>query len=390
MFRLLPLASPLHPPEQVAALVKQVTARFGRDCEVVDGGPVEVLLVATGGVEREAIALVEPWRVGILLAHSEHNSLAAALEIAAHARQSGGACRILLLEQDGLEKLERLAPLLGAHRRLQGARLGCIGAPSDWLVASTPSPALVGRTWRIEVVPIPMSELLDADQAPGPDAVAPVVARFDSVVEPSEDDVSKAWGVYLALKDLVRRHRLDALTVRCFDLLLRCTTGCLALSTLNDEGIVAGCEGDVPATVSMMWARALTDQPAFMANPQDIDIRSNTMDIAHCTIPTTMVRSAVLRSHFESSLGVGIEGEVAMGPVTLLRVGGPDLEDLFVSDGVVCEGEHSPHRCRTQLRVRLEDDVRALLVQPFGNHLVMVRGHWADTFREAHRLLFPR
>ena len=51
------------------------------------------------------------------------------------------------------------------------------------------------------------------------------------------------------------RH-LDACVVRCFDLVtdLR-TTGCLALSWLLDQGVVAGCEGDIPATLTMVWAR---------------------------------------------------------------------------------------------------------------------------------------
>jgi L-fucose isomerase-like protein len=390
MIRLLPLASPLHPAALTGELVERVSARLGQTCEVVDSGPAEVLLVVTGGVEQRAAALLEPDRVVVLLAHAEHNSLAAALEIAALARQVGGSGRILLLGQGGLDQLARLAPLLGAHRRLRGSRLGCIGKASDWLVASAPSPALVERTWHIEVVRIPMAELLDALATVPPGEVAPVVSQFERVVEPSHDDVAGALGVYVALRSMARSYRLDALTVRCFDLLPQRTTGCLALSRLNDEGIVAGCEGDLAATLAMMWARALTDQPGFMANPQDVDLRANTVDIAHCTIPMSMVSSAVLRSHFESSTGVGIEGEVEPGQVTLLRVGGPELDEVFVSDGELCEVERSTTRCRTQLRVHLKEQVGTLLDRPLGNHLVMVQGHWADAFSESHRLLFPR
>jgi len=390
MIRLLPLAAPLHPAALTGELVERVAARLGQTCEVVDHGPAEVLLVVTGGVEQEAAALLEPDRVVLLLAHSQHNSLAAALEIAAHARKVGGSSRILLLERDGLDRLEHLAPILGAHRQLRGSRLGCIGRPSDWLVASAPSPALVARTWQIEVVRLPMADLLDALATAAPEEVAPVLSRFERVVEPSADDVAGALGVYVALRGLVRSYRLDAITLRCFDLLSRHTTGCLALSRLNDEGIVAGCEGDLGAALAMMWARALTGQPCFMANPQDVDIQANTVDIAHCTIPMTMIRSAVLRSHFESSSGVGIEGEMEAGPVTLLRIGGPDLDEVFVSDGVLVEVERSPARCRTQLRVRLKEEVDTLLEHPLGNHLVMLQGHWAGTFDESHRLLFPR
>ena len=46
------------------------------------------------------------------------------------------------------------------------------------------------------------------------------------------------------------KERLDAVAVRCFDLVTaRGTTGCLALSALNDAGRVAACEGDLASAV---------------------------------------------------------------------------------------------------------------------------------------------
>ncbi len=123
-----------------------------------------------------------------------------------------------------------------------------------------------------------------------------------------------------------------------------------------------------------------------MANPQDFDTRSGTVLLAHCTIARRLVRSYTLRSHFESSLGVGIQGELARGPATVARIGGADLRDLFAADGEVVANGDSPERCRTQVTVRLETPVADLLARPLGNHHVLARGHLAAALRDYHQL----
>ena len=52
--------------------------------------------------------------------------------------------------------------------------------------------------------------------------------------------------LYRAIKRIVEEEKLSALTLSCFKLIEQTgTTGCLALSLLNDDGIIAGCEGDL-------------------------------------------------------------------------------------------------------------------------------------------------
>lgn len=56
-------------------------------------------------------------------------------------------------------------------------------------------------------------------------------------------------------------------------------------------------------------------------------------------------------THFESGLGVAIQGQMPPGPATLLRIGGRRLERLWVEEGEVSEALDlwSPHLCRTQV-----------------------------------------
>jgi L-fucose isomerase-like protein len=192
------------------------------------------------------------------------------------------------------------------------------------------------------------------------------------------------------LKKIIQKYELNAVSVRCFDLVLDMqTTGCYALSKLNDDGLIAGCEGDLVSTLGMIWANAITDQTVWMANPAQIDEQNNTVLFAHCTVPTSMVQSYKLRSHYESGLGVGIEGEFSKGKVTLLRLGGKQLEKIWITSGEIVETSNSENLCRTQVTVKLHGSAKPsnLLNEPLGNHVLIMRGsytkdmhNWWETF----------
>jgi len=399
MLKILPLASSFHSEAQVRATVARISAELAArqlPHQILSEGSEgpNAFLVVTGGTEHQALdALDRISGPALLLAHPDQNSLPASLEILSRLRQLGRAGKILLLNagEEGYQSLTRIARLLEARERLLGLRLGRIGAPSDWLVGSMPEPAKVHACWGPEVVDVPLESL----QGLIPTADARETERFresftggaERVAEPSGAELEMAARVGVALRQLVKEQRLDACTVRCFDLVKDLqTTGCLALSALLDDGIVAGCEGDLPSALTMAWMQAVTGEISFMANPQDLDPAANTLWLAHCTIARGMAKRYALRSHFESSLGVGIQAELEPGPITLARIGGRDLQELFLTDGELLANGDSELRCRTQIQARLQCDLRELLERPLGNHLVLIRGHWAQLLREYHEL----
>jgi L-fucose isomerase-like protein len=399
MLSILPLTSSITPDGACDAVVERLAVlltRCGVAHRFVAGvdGPADALLLVSGGTEHLALAACEGASGPVvLLAHPERNSLPAALEVLGRLRQQGRRGRVVLVG-DGApagEDLVHLARHVEVHRTLRATRLGRIGTPSDWLVASTPPAAGVAEAWGPTVVDVPLAEVVEAmravDRGEAEAIRAAFVAGAEEVLEPTAADLDAAAAVVAALRAVVARHRLDACAVRCFDLVVdQRTTGCLALSSLLDEGIVAGCEGDVPATLTMLVLQLLTGEPTFMANPQGIDAAANTVDLAHCTIARRMVSRYTLRSHFESSLGVGIAGTLDPGAATVARVGGTGLRELFAADAELVLGGSSPLRCRTQARVRLATPVAELLDRPLGNHLVLARGHRAAELRDYHAL----
>lgn len=407
-FQYVSAVSKLHDRQAVADLLaghERALAAMGghrRDGAVADGEEVAFYFIQTGGVEEEVIrryrSRAQQGKPGLalLIAHPAHNSLPAALEILAQVRQEGGLGRIYLLrgpdDVQTLGELQRTACCLEANRRLANDRLGMIGASSDWLVASSQRPEVVTSRFGMRVVPIPVEELrahMAKDPAPAGGPEFEMWDRAASVEGVSREVFAKAVGVCRGLEALVGVYRLTALTVRCFDLVVKDgTTGCLALSRLADAGITAGCEGDIPSVVMLRWLWHLTGKAGWMANPSDVDIHKGELRLAHCTVPLGRVEEHRLKTHFESGLGVGIDGTFSQGPVTVLRLGGAKLESWWGAEGTLVENTHSNDLCRTQVRLRIPAAALGeLLESPLGNHLVMIPGHVRGLFREAFELL---
>ena len=369
---------------------------------------VPLAVVLTGGTEDKILAwLGDQTCPALLLALPHSNSLPAAMEVLARLDQLGRAGRIIVAGHgDWLGDLAAALRQAALAAFLRTARIGLLGGPSSWLAASSPDPTVVRRAWGPEVVTLPLFDVAaryragDGSGAAGGEAgdpggeTADLLRRAAGLVEPGEATLDGAGRLYRILRDIVEVNRLDALTVRCFDLLGDIgNTGCLALSRLNDEGLVAACEGDLPATLTMMVLSGLTGRACFMANPSDLDLKAGTATFAHCSVPLSLVRSFRLRSHFESGLGAAIEGHFAPGVMTVARIGGEDLFRFTVFTGTVVPEESAPFRedlCRTQITLKVgEATVRELLRHPLGNHHVLVPGDHVRAFLDFGSLPRP-
>ena len=146
---------------------------------------------------------------------------------------------------------------------------------------------------------------------------------------------------------------------------------------------MAGCEGDVPAMLSMMISRALTGVSGFQANPARINPETGEMLFAHCTIPLNMVERFELYTHFESGIGVGIRGYMKPGSVTLFKVSG-NLSRNFIQEGELTDNQAQPDLCRTQQIIRLDDpsQTQYFLKNPIGNHHIIIPGRHKSALEE--------
>ena len=358
------LTSELHDEQAVNAVTRDFLESIGMEYELKGNGYADygkdglnLIYVRTGGTEGVFLRLLpdllkksnHPF---YLLTSGKSNSLAASMEILSYLRQHDMKGEIIHGSTDYIaRRIRLLAKVEEVHSRLRGVRLGIIGKPSDWLISSHADKGRVKERLGIELIDIPMQELQDAVKAKG--------------------------DIYEALKVVISKYQLNGFTLRCFDLLTTVKdTGCMPLARLNAEGYVAGCEGDVPAMLSMMITRALTGVSGFQANPASISPETGELLFAHCTIPLDMVERYELDTHYESGIGTGIRGYMKPGAVTIFKVAG-DLSRCFIAEGELVESLAKPNLCRTQQVIRLNDKQQAayFLTNPIGNHHIIMPGH---------------
>ena len=339
-----------------------------------------LLYVASAGSEGYFLEVFDQLksRHCYILTSGDSNSLAASMEILSFLKKHGGSGEIL--HGDIEQVAGRIRALKNAHRAkasLKGKKLGCIGKPSDWLIASDYSPMAMMDKLGMGFVSIEMSELLaEIAKESYPENEYTTLFKKQAF---DKAEIEKALYVYGAFKRLVEKYDLCGVSVRCFDLLDTVkTTGCLGLSILNAEGIYGGCEGDVPALLSMAVLGAVTGEPLFMCNPSRFDTKAGTAVFAHCTIPVTMLNSFCFNTHFESAIGVAVQGTFEEGPCTIFKCEG-DLSRFHAQEGTILDMPWSDMLCRTQIKVKL-DDFSYFLTNPINNHHILCRGnHAADT-----------
>ena len=385
------LTSELHDEVSVSAVTREFLGSLGIEYELhgndyTDYGtaPLSLIYVRTGGTEgifrRLLPELQQKYdRPFYLLTSGKSNSLAASMEILSYLRLHGLKGEIIHGSADYIaNRIHLLEQTEAAYRKLRGVRLGIIGQPSDWLISSQADYEQVKLRLGIELVDVPMQELLDTLSAMG------VKATDLTDSTDYQQAVPGAMQIYEALKTVVTRNDLQGFTLRCFDLLTAVrNTGCLALAKLNSEGYVAGCEGDVPAMLTMMIARSLFGISGFQANPSSINPETGEMVFAHCTIPLDMVERYELDTHFESGIGVGIRGYMKEGPVTIFKVSG-DLKRHFIAEGTLVSNQSKPDLCRTQQVIKLADKslTNYFLTEPIGNHHIILPGHHRELLQQ--------
>lgn len=355
----------------------------------------DAFMIATGGVENlfkriwaaidvEMMCAPSRPKTVTMIADGRNNSLAASLEILTWLGNNGLEGRIVHgTNEEIISAIVETFP----ETSLQG-RIGLFGQPSDWLIASGVDREFLRQKYSIEIIDIDLQRLIEGiktmPQTEAEKVAQALVKRAKGIVEPTDADMVEAAKAYLAIKKICQEERLDALTIRCFDIVKACgTTSCLALALLNDEGIVAGCEGDMQTLLSMFLAKRLCREVAFMANPSQLT--DKTSMLAHCTIPLTMCEETIVRSHFESGIGVAIQGLLPLTDYTLFKWGGPKLERYFVTEAKAVETPYSDHFCRTQITLNV--DLKSYLLQhSIGNHHVIIRGNHAEAIRHFMRI----
>ena len=335
-----------------------------------------LILVQTGGSEGFFKDIIYKSFAGpyYLLTYGANNSLAASLEILSFIKNEGKKGEVLHGDisyiKNRIEKLKNL-------KEEKIYKLGVLGVPSDWLISSNVDYKKCLNRFNIMLVDVVQDEVIEAIKKHNSKApYEKFNARFN------HNELDKAYNIYLGLKDIVNKYELSGFTIRCFDILDAIkSSSCLALALFNDEGITATCEGDIPSMISMFIVMNKFNSLSFQANPNWINPVTNEITLAHCTLPLKMTNSYTFDTHFESGIGVGIHGELKEEEVTIFKISN-NLELFYVSTGTILKNEYRKDRCRTQIIIKMNDDVSYFLNSSLGNHHLVFYGNKKKEIRK--------
>ena len=214
-------------------------------------------------------------------------------------------------------------------------------------------------------------------------------------VEPSEDDVLEAARACFALKKIVEKEGADAVMMNCLPGLRKPhkhVPPCMGFMTLRDEGIPAGCQSDLNATLTMMLVQELFGKPGFQQNAA-MQTEANHYFGAHCTSPSKMdgpdgpSQPVILRSHAEAGWGTVPQVLFPAGQdVTMAQYLSGESPQMHVYGGKVVRCyPKAPGGCRTNVEMTIDEVADACDVK--GMHQIVFFGSHARPLRTFCQLL---
>ncbi|MBI9031492.1 hypothetical protein JEZ13_05780 [bacterium] len=344
-----------------------------------------VIFILTGGVESIAQDIINKTKKKVLLIGLENdNSLPACYELKSFNDKEKvellyfGSSQKDYAAQKFMERMQTISKCTHILNYFRKINIGIIGGISDWLLNSQAQ--AFPPEFDINLVNIDFQELLETYESTPTNECKPLLKHWKKIfqlkgIDPSE--LEKSARVYYALFKIIKKYKLSAFTIKCFDLLPHQVTACLALAEFNSHGVAAGCEGDTQALFTSIFAMLASDYFSWMANISDINIKDNTIQLAHCTVPLNFLvnrDNIALDTHMESGLSLAVCGDIRKSDVTLIRIG-KSMSDYSILEGEIIDSNMgNKNICRTQILVKVKDTDN-WYDRIIGNHQILVREH---------------
>ena len=185
--------------------------------------------------------------------------------------------------------------------------------------------------------------------------------------------------VYIGIKSLLERYTANAITIDCAWLPDPEYVPCTAFSLLIDEGIPAGCEGDINQLIMMAALMAISRQAVLMGNLNENathqDIENGIIVINHDVLPFSMRCKGcpiVLRDFH--ALGKGLTPYAELEKGALVTIAGLDegMERIWATTGRVAWTKDTTH-CRVAIGIKVSNAKR-IMSEAFGHHPVVTYG----------------
>jgi len=290
-----------------------------------------------------------------------------------------------------LDRILRALRSAVVARALRRARFGIIGYPCPGMLDVGIDESDLQKSLGAVTVHLDLDVLLRAAQDSKMEqtfsAADALIARAGGV-DLSREILAENLRLYVALKELVNQHKLDAYCVRCWPELRdhHKLTPCAAHALLAEEGIPNSCEVDLTALVSTWVLSKLSDSPAFNFDVTGYLEEEGAIQLAHCgaAAPSLAGRDEMvqLRRHMRTGTGATVEFPFPEGTVTLAKLLRPldGRLKLFAARGrAIPAGAGVRGNVAAVIpEPSAEVFVDNLLRIPVEHHLALAYGDWMD------------
>ena len=182
------------------------------------------------------------------------------------------------------------------------------------------------------------------------------------IVEPTKADILEAAKNYVVCRRLMAAEGCQGFSMDCIGPVVRgqIQPPCMAFSHLLDQGIVAACEADWNAAISMLLIHSLFERPGFMQDPAPNTV-NNTLMGAHCTSATKLdgfdkpTRAPYILRSYHTRTGVALQVLWRVGQkATVMKFSGPKA--ILLGTGRVVANIPQPPAgcCRTAVELELD------------------------------------
>jgi len=285
--------------------------------------------------------------------------------------------------------LYRLRALYGLHNA-RGTRMLALGGLQAY---SRPGqelgPKHAREVWGMELIDYPVAELGKRLEQTRANAAAQkeaerlteeLLAQPNVALETERKFVVNTFLALNVIREVMKEKNATNLGVaNCMGGLIPIldTPPCLALATLNDEGLTAFCHTDLTHTVPGVLLRWISSKPSFVCNSHFP--HHGVITLAHCAAPRKMngrdCEPATIMTHYESDYGAATKVEYRKGQGVTCIIPNLHCTKWFGFKGTIIDSPNMA-MCRSQMDVQIEGDWQKLKREMEGFHAIVCYGDY--------------
>ncbi|MDR1676164.1 MAG: hypothetical protein LBR86_06835, partial [Tannerella sp.] len=291
--------------------------------------------------------------------------------------------------EDGevIRRFEQILLTLGTVKGLRELKVGVIGVQPDGFEFGAIDGTLPADRLGVQIVATDVADILERAAACPPATVAAALDELKACTRGWEampaEQLEKHARLHGAYRAFIDENGLRAVASRCWPDFFTAygTPVCAVLSLLNDCGVAASCEADIPGAISMFIGAALTGGAVYFGDPVAVDPSCNGLVFWHCGAGATTLagtqEGARLGVHPNRKIGPVLEFGLKGGRVTVLRLG--KSRDGFRLMAMAGEALDEPQKfCGTSVAVRPDTGLASEKVA------ALVRDGWEPHFAVAY------